>query len=205
MVNWLLISRTRILFNRAIAQVGRGAFCDGLIAEGHGCLSELYSGGDWGVKELLAQGVSQSPHHENTPEQERLERRRRMPYHMHRNLELLDAVHLTCGMLLEVPNMAGRVIIINSRDVRKHLEMLKAKIKEETLRTYIFTYCSSYETVSLDQLTKMFDFSDAQVHSTVSRMMINRELHACWDQPTWCIIFHDIEPSMLQALAFQLT
>ncbi|KAK8621014.1 hypothetical protein V6N13_067461 [Hibiscus sabdariffa] len=95
--------------------------------------------------------------------------------------------------------------VINSRDVRKHLEMLKAKIKEETLRTYIFTYCSSYETVSLDQLTKMFDFSDAQVHSTVSRMMINRELHACWDQPTWCIIFHDIEPSMLQALAFQLT
>ncbi|KAL4339498.1 hypothetical protein GQ457_08G011600 [Hibiscus cannabinus] len=199
---------TQMLFNRAIAQVGRGAFCDGLIAEGHGCLSELYSGGDWGVKELLAQGVSQSPYHENTPEQERLERRRRMPYHMHIDLELLDAVHLTCGMLLEVPNMAGRVISKSFQLRGRHSQVLQKicwTIKEEALRTYIFTYCSSYGTVSLDQLTKMFDFLDARAHSSVSRMMINKELHACGDQPTWCIIQHDVEHSRLQALAFQLT
>lgn len=257
---------TMIIFNRMMVTLGLGAFRAGRIWDAHQCLSDVCAGR---VRELLAQGVS--THHrygeQKSPEDEKAEKRRQIPYHQHINLELLEACHLISAMLLEVPNMAAargdasiarkRVI---SRTFRKHNDiydrqvftgppeqirdyimcatkalmkgdwkkcstllaslevwalvpgddaaeqiekMLVEKIKLEGLRTYLYTYSSQYDSLSLQQLCSMFDLSKNEVHSIVSKMMINRELHASWDQPTDTIVLRKVEATALQSLALQ--
>eukprot|EP00656_Telonema_subtile_P020405 TRINITY_DN2152_c0_g1_i1.p1 TRINITY_DN2152_c0_g1~~TRINITY_DN2152_c0_g1_i1.p1 ORF type:complete len:416 (-),score=116.58 TRINITY_DN2152_c0_g1_i1:197-1444(-) len=253
---------TQILFNRTMVQLGLAAFVHGLIPDAHNCLAEVLAGSRG--KELLAQGLSSSRFAERNQEQEREERRRQMPYHMHINLELLEFCHLSCAMLLEVPNMAEqstatdlnrrRVISKPFRRTLEHLErqafagppentrdmvmhaakalmrgdwekcaniilerkvwsilpdsekvkqILKQKIQEEGLRTYLFTYAQNYDSLSLAQLSEMFGLESRVVHSIVSKMMINEELMACWDQTTNAIVMHQSEPSKLQTLALQ--
>eukprot|EP00698_Gefionella_okellyi_P002932 TRINITY_DN12778_c0_g1_i1.p1 TRINITY_DN12778_c0_g1~~TRINITY_DN12778_c0_g1_i1.p1 ORF type:complete len:938 (+),score=232.07 TRINITY_DN12778_c0_g1_i1:65-2878(+) len=250
---------TQVLFNRTMTQLGLCAFRHGLINEAHSCLTEISGSGK--VRELLAQGINLGRYGERNPEQEKIERRRSTPPHMHINLDLLEFVHLTCAMLLEVPNMAydqfdlrRRVI---SRPFRKLLdyydrqifigppentrdnimsasrslargewqvcgdaimklpawklipdadavrEMLARKIKEEGLRTYLFAYSTYYDTFSQEKLAEMFALDANTIHAIVSKMMINEELHASWDQPTSCIVMRKVEPSRLQSLALQ--
>ena len=68
-------------------------------------------------------------------------------------------------------------------------EMLKDKIKEEALRTYLITSSSSYEYLNVDQLANFFNLSLSRVHSIVSRNVMNDELHVNWGQPSGCIVF----------------
>ena len=81
--------------------------------------------------------------------------------------------------------------------------MLVEKIKLEGLRTYLFAFSTHYDSLSLAQLCSMFDMGKNEVHSVISKMMINNELHASWDQPTETIVLRKVEPTSLQLLALQ--
>jgi len=250
---------TQILHNRAMAQLGLAAFRSGLIVEGHACLNDLYGSGH--MKELLAQGMAMARYQEKTPEQELLEKRRQMPFHMHITLELVESVYLICAMLLEVPNMAANPLNprkkMQSKSFHRHLDtynrqmftgppenvrdhvmaatkalmrgdwqkayaylsaltvwnlvpaktevlaMLLTKLQSEALRTYLFTYSSQYNSLSLDQLCQMYNLPEKTVYNLVSRMMMNEELHGSWDQPTRTIVMHNLDASRLQQLAVQ--
>ncbi|KXJ27749.1 eukaryotic translation initiation factor 3 subunit C-like protein [Exaiptasia diaphana] len=252
---------TQILYNRTMVQLGLCAFRHGMIKDAHNALHDIQSSGR--AKELLAQGLMQQRQYERTPEQEKIEKRRQVPFHMHINLELLECVYLTSAMLMEVPYMAAhahdlrRRIISKSfhyqlrlsdkqtlvgppESMREHVvaaskammtgnwkkcknyimavkvwklfsrpeevkEMLLRKIQEESLRTYLFTYNSMYDSLSLHTLAEMFELPPGVVHSIISKMIINEELQASWDEPTQTVVMHHgAEPTLVQNLALQL-
>lgn len=83
--------------------------------------------------------------------------------------------------------------------------MLVEKVKEETLRSYLFKYSSVYESMSIGNLAEMFDLANGHVYSVISKMIINEELMASLDEPTQTVIMHRTEPTKLQTLALQLS
>ncbi|CAG2242721.1 EIF3C [Mytilus edulis] len=256
---------TQILYNRTMVQLGLCAFREGMIRDSHNALVDIQSGGR--AKELLAQGLLLQRQHERTPEQEKIEKRRLLPYHMHINLELLECVYLVSAMLMEIPYMAAhefdarrRMISKNFHHVlrlserqtlpgppesmREHVvaaskamkkgnwkecqnfiindkmntkvwdlfyqkdrvrDMVTRKIQEESLRTYLFTYSSVYDSLSLVSLAEMFELEISVVHSIISKMIINEELMASLDEPTRTVVMHRTEPTRLQSLALQLS
>ncbi|KAH8832991.1 eukaryotic translation initiation factor 3 subunit 8 N-terminus-domain-containing protein [Flagelloscypha sp. PMI_526] len=97
---------TQILFNRTIVQLGLCAFRSGLVKEAQATLLDIFT--TQRVKELLAQGVHQQRYNQTlTPEQEKAEKQRQLPFHMHINTEMLEAAFLVASMLVEIPLLAS--------------------------------------------------------------------------------------------------
>lgn len=97
---------TRILYNRAVTQLGLAAFRRGELRQSLDALNELNQTNR--AKELLAQGLSRQPAGQRDPTKEMEERRRQLPYHMHINLEVFEGATLISAMSVDVPNFARR-------------------------------------------------------------------------------------------------
>uniref|UniRef100_A0A2K5QV57 Eukaryotic translation initiation factor 3 subunit C n=1 Tax=Cebus imitator TaxID=2715852 RepID=A0A2K5QV57_CEBIM len=226
----------QILYNRMMVQLGICAFRQGLTKDAHNALLDIQSSGR--AKELLGQGLLLRSLQERNQEQEKVERCRQVPFHLHINLELLECVYLVSAMLLEIPYMAAhesdarrRMIskqfhhqlrvgerqpllgppesmrehvvaaskamkmgnwktchsfIINEEmnekvwdlfpETDKVRTMLVRNIQEESLSTYLFTYSSVYDSISMEMLSDMFELDLPTVHSIISKMIINEEL-----------------------------
>ena len=106
---------TQILYNRTIVQLGLSAFRSGLIKEAQATLQDIFA--TQRVKELLAQGVHQQRFLSLTPEQEKAEKQRQLPFHMHINTELLEAAFLVSSMLVEIPLLAS----IESEEMKRKI------------------------------------------------------------------------------------
>ncbi len=108
---------TQILYNRTMVQLGLCGFRHAEIKDAHNALLDIQLGGR--SKELLAQGLLPQRHHERSNEQEKIEKQRQMPFHMHINLEMLECVYLVSAMLIEIPYMAAHEFDARRRMISK--------------------------------------------------------------------------------------
>ncbi|KAJ1423207.1 eukaryotic translation initiation factor 3 subunit 8 N-terminus-domain-containing protein, partial [Ochromonadaceae sp. CCMP2298] len=252
--------KSQILYNRAVVALGLCAFRLGLYQKAHDCLAQICSGR---VKELLAQG--QMKWADKDPEQEKVERRRQMPYHMHINPDLLELCHLTSAMILELPNLARASITtlpqshVTSRfrkyyggyssqifrgppeNTREHIlaatkallsgewqkavdylmglevwnlipvdgaekakVFLRARVKEEAVRTYLLLNGDYYDSLSLAYICELFDMDEPITRRIISKMIYDREISAAWDTPEILVIYKT-DPTPLQTISQHLS
>ncbi|XP_023337712.1 eukaryotic translation initiation factor 3 subunit C isoform X1 [Eurytemora carolleeae] len=108
---------TQILYNRTMVQLGLCGFRHAAIKDAHNALLDIQLGGR--SKELIAQGLLPQRQHERSSEQEKIEKSRQMPFHMHINLEMLECVYLVSAMLIEIPYLSAHEYDARRRMISK--------------------------------------------------------------------------------------
>lgn len=84
--------------------------------------------------------------------------------------------------------------------------MLAEKLQVEGLRTYLFRYGSTYQSLSFSILSTLFDLPERRVYAIISKMIANEEIDAALDQKTDSVIFRQgVDLSRLQTLALSLS
>uniref|UniRef100_A0A8C3JYD5 Eukaryotic translation initiation factor 3 subunit C N-terminal domain-containing protein n=1 Tax=Calidris pygmaea TaxID=425635 RepID=A0A8C3JYD5_9CHAR len=218
-----------ILYNRTMVQLGICAFREGLIKDAHNALLDIQSSGR--AKELLGQGLLLRSLQERNPEQEKVEKRRQVPFHMHVNLELLECVYLVAAMLLEIPYMAAHEFDARRRMISKQFHhQLRVGERQpllgppESMREHVVAaskamkmgdWRSCHRFVVNEKMNgKVWDlFPEADKvramlvrwvggrYLTLSITPIISKMSASLDQPTATVMMHRTEPTAQQNLA----
>ena len=134
---------TQILYNRTMVQLGLCGFRHGAIKDSHNALLDIQLGGR--SKELIAQGLLPQRQHERilrSSEQEKIEKARQMPFHMHINLELLECVYLVSAMLIEIPYLSAHEYDARRRMISKSYYQQLRSSERQALVFYHLTWSS---------------------------------------------------------------
>lgn len=116
-------SSLQVQYNRALVQLGLGAFRAGETEESHQALNEITN--SQRLKELLGQGFSSKyPSQATTAEKQKL-----LPFHMHINLELLECVYMTSSLLIEIPALAAASNSPKDSKRKASLKSFKSKLE----------------------------------------------------------------------------
>ncbi|PVH18149.1 uncharacterized protein CXQ87_001066 [Candidozyma duobushaemuli] len=116
-------SASQVLYNRALVQLGLGAFKAGKIEESHQILNEIVN--TQRLKELLGQGYnSKYPSQVTAAEKSKL-----LPFHMHINLELVECVFMTSSMLIEIPALAASATSPKDNKRKASIKSFKSKLE----------------------------------------------------------------------------
>ncbi|KAG8810894.1 Translation initiation factor 3 subunit c [Serendipita sp. 401] len=188
---------TQILYNRTIVQVGLCAFRCGLIKESQQILQEIFS--TQRVKELLAQGLHQQRYTTLTPEQEKAERTRQMPFHMHINTELAEAAFLVASMLVEIPLLAS----LDTEEARRKAVSKSFRRLLDHANRQVFNGPPENTRDHIMQASRALQ--DGEWQKARDLMIWNEELAASLDQAAGVVVFHRVEASKLQQLALTLS
>jgi translation initiation factor 3 subunit C len=77
--------------------------------------------------------------------------------------------------------------------------LLTQQVKEAALRAYMLHFHSHYVSMSLSQLSEMFELTERVTQRTISKLMMNGQIQAAWDHGA--VVTHAAVPTPMQKAA----